>query len=138
MQKHCVCVFFIIEVNTYSNCLIHLVCFSPQRGGGDAATERGLDQHRRQQGLLPAAPGRLEGGRAHRQAAHPPGPFTPQTQRTGLLRKHFIMIFFFFFLPLVRFHFALVRDARKLRVTFFTLPAWLYFFCKNNSDTLKF
>lgn len=75
-------------------CSVLFVCFYSQRSGGDAATERGLDQHRRQQGLLPAAPGCLEGRRAHRQTAHPPGPFAPQTQRAGLLCNHFIVIFF--------------------------------------------
>lgn len=54
-----------------------------QRGGGGAAAQRGLDQHGRQQGLLPAPPGRVEGRRAHRQAAHSPRPVAPQTQRAG-------------------------------------------------------
>lgn len=124
MWKHCVCVyvivcFFIIGVDVYLNCLIGLVvCFSTQWCGGDAATERGLDQHRRQQRLLPAAPGRLEGRRAHRQTAHPPGAFAPQTQRAGLLPARLIMIFFF--LALVRFQFALVRNGRELRATLST------------------
>lgn len=40
---------------------VALTCAVSQRGGGGAATERGLDQHRRQQGLLPPPPGRVEG-----------------------------------------------------------------------------
>lgn len=57
--------------------------FFLQRGGGGAATKRGLDQHRRQQGLLSSPPGCVEGRRTYCQTAHPPRTFTPQTQRAG-------------------------------------------------------
>lgn len=66
--------------------LIHL-----QQGGGGAATKRGLDQHRGQQGLLPSPSGRMEGRRTHRQTAYSPRTFASQTQRAGL-ELHFVSV----------------------------------------------
>lgn len=65
---------------TCFSCFVHL-----QRRGGGVATERGLDQRCRQQGLLPPPPGCMEGRRTDRKTSHSQRTFTPQNQRAGLL-----------------------------------------------------
>lgn len=72
-------VWFVIFAFSFLPTLNHL-----QQGRGGAATKRGLDQHRRQQGLLPSPSGCMEGRWTYRQTAHSPRTFTSQTQRAGL------------------------------------------------------
>lgn len=67
----------------------------PSQGSGpQAAAVRGVHQRRRQQGLLPTAPGRLAGRRGHCPHPHPPRTLALQGQPTGKCHDYTVILKF--------------------------------------------